>query len=96
MCKEIGKFYQNKKQWNKTIGYIEKAMLKIRRRILKQIYFCFKHIQRQKFEKAAKKSHGYGGCFPAQPQFYYSGLAYNQLAQFKKQKKCWKWDWIIW
>jgi hypothetical protein len=30
--------------------------------------------------------------FPSQPQFYYySGLAYNQLAQFKKQKKCWKW-----
>jgi hypothetical protein len=33
--------------------------------------------------------------FPAQPQFYYSGLAYNQLGQFKKQKKkCWKWDWL--
>jgi hypothetical protein len=27
---------------------------------------------------------------------YYSGLAYNQLAQFKKQKKCWKWvDYLV-
>jgi hypothetical protein len=25
--------------------------------------------------------------FPSQPQFYYSGLAYNQLAQFKKAKE---------
>jgi hypothetical protein len=49
----------------------------------------------KEFEKQ-QKSDGYGGCFPSQPQFYYySGLAYNQLAQFKKQKKCWKWDWII-
>jgi tetratricopeptide (TPR) repeat protein len=38
--------------------------------------------------KKVKKSDGYGGCFPSQPQFYYySGLAYNQLAQFKKAKE---------
>jgi hypothetical protein len=38
--------------------------------------------------KKQEKSDGYGGCFPAAQFYYYSGLAYNQLAQFKKQKKC--------
>jgi hypothetical protein len=87
VTKEIGKFYQNKKQWNTAIGYYENRMLKVWISIWRRICFCFNRIRRQKSLKR-KKSDGYGGCFPSQPQFYYySGLAYNQLAQFKKAKE---------
>jgi hypothetical protein len=44
------------------------------------------YTEAKEFEKA--ESDGYGGCFSAAAQFYYySGLAYNQLAQFKKGKR---------
>jgi hypothetical protein len=51
------------------------------------------YTEAKEFEKAVKKAMDMVDVFPSQPQFYYySGLAYNQLAQFKRQKKCWKWD----
>jgi hypothetical protein len=46
------------------------------------------YTEAKEFE-AVKKAMDMVDVFPSQPQFYYySGLAYNQLAQFKKQKKC--------
>jgi hypothetical protein len=37
--------------------------------------------------KKQQKSDGYGGCFPSQPQFYYSGLAYINWHNLKKSKR---------
>jgi tetratricopeptide (TPR) repeat protein len=86
VAKEIGKFYQNKKQWDKAIGYYEKANAKSAEidmetnLLLLQVY-----TETNQFDKTAKTATDLVDVFPAQPQFYYySGLAYNQLSQYKK------------
>jgi hypothetical protein len=44
------------------------------------------YTEAKEFEKV-KKAMDMVDVFPSQPQFYYySGLAYNQLAQFKRQR----------
>jgi len=85
--KELGKFYQNKKMWDKAIKYygiqvdshpddVETAML------LMQAY-----VEKADFASLAPKADGMIELFPLQPQFYYySGLAHNQLKAFKKAK----------
>jgi hypothetical protein len=40
VTKEIGKFYQNKKQWNTAIGYYENRMLKVWISIWRRICFA--------------------------------------------------------
>jgi hypothetical protein len=52
VAKEIGKFYQNKKQWDKAIDIMKKQMLKIRRPILKQFTFASGIYRDKEFEKA--------------------------------------------
>lgn len=85
--KELGKFYQNKKMWDKAAKYyaiqldnhpddVEAAML------LLQAY-----TEKGDFAALATKADGLLELFPLQPQFYYySGLAYNQRKEFKKAK----------
>jgi tetratricopeptide (TPR) repeat protein len=85
--KELGKFYQNKKMWDKAIKYygiqvdkhpddVESAML------LLQAY-----TEKADFTSLAKRADAMIELFPLQPQFYYySGLAHNQLKEFKKAK----------
>jgi hypothetical protein len=36
---------------------------------MKQFTFASGIYRDKEFERQQKKSHGYGGCFPAQPQF---------------------------
>ncbi len=50
---------------------------------------CFRRMSKPKqFELVAKKAAALVETFPSQPQFYYySGLANNQLRQFKKAKE---------
>ncbi|CAM3323610.1 Beta-barrel assembly-enhancing protease [Flavobacterium longum] len=85
--KELGKFYQNKKMWDKAARYyaiqldnhpddVEAAML------LLQAY-----TEKGDFSALATKADGLLELFPLQPQFYYySGLAHNQRKEFKKAK----------
>jgi hypothetical protein len=63
VTKEIGKFYQNKKQWNTAIGYYEKSNAKSMDIDMETNLLCFNRIRRQKSLKNSKKSDGYGGCF---------------------------------
>ena len=44
VAKEIGKFYHNKKQWDKAILYYEKPSVKVLTQILKPIYCCSRCI----------------------------------------------------
>lgn len=86
--KELGKFYQNKKMWDKAAKYygmqldshpddVESAML-----LLQAL------TEKADFATLAKKSDAMLELFPMQPQFYYySGLAHNQLGDFKKAKE---------
>jgi tetratricopeptide (TPR) repeat protein len=86
VAKEVGKFYHNKKQWDKAIGYYEKANAKSTVVDMEtNLLLLEAYTDTKAFEKAAKKAAEMVDVFPAQPQFYYySGLAYNQLGQFKK------------
>jgi tetratricopeptide (TPR) repeat protein len=89
VTKEIGKFYQNKKQWNTAIGYYEKSNAKSMDIDMEtNLLLLQSYTEAKEFEKAVKKAMDMVDVFPSQPQFYYySGLAYNQLAQFKKAKE---------
>lgn len=86
---EIGKFYQNKKQWDKAIGYYEKANARSADVVIEtNLLLLQAYTEAKDFTKAAKKAMDMVDLFPAQSQFYYyAGLAYNQLSQFKKAKE---------
>jgi tetratricopeptide (TPR) repeat protein len=88
VAKEIGKFYHAKKQWAKAIKYYEQALKNgsgddiETNLLLLQMY-----TETKQFELVAKKASAMVDTFPTQPQFYYySGMANNQLQQFKKAK----------
>ena len=89
VAKEVGKYYHTKKQWDKAIKYYQLALKKSAPNdveinlLLIDVYF-----QVEQFENISKIANEMIELYPAQPQFYfYSGLAYNKLQQFKKAKE---------
>ena len=88
VAKEIGKFYHNKKQWDKAIMYYDKAIKKIATADIEtNLLLLQAYTETKQFELVAKKAMDMVDVFPTQPQFYYyAGLGYNQLIQFKKAK----------
>ncbi|MDD5150266.1 MAG: tetratricopeptide repeat protein [Flavobacterium sp.] len=89
VAKEIGKYYHNKKQWDKAIHYYEQAIKSNSVDDVETNLFLFQvYIETKQFDVLAKKATAMVELFPTQPNFYYfSGLAYNQLKQFKKAKE---------
>tara|TARA_R110000868_G_scaffold289288_3_gene549417 strand:+ start:3616 stop:4959 length:1344 start_codon:yes stop_codon:yes gene_type:complete len=89
VAKEIGKFYHAKKQWDKAIVYYDKAIKKTADvDVETNLLLLQAYIETKQFELAAKKAMDMVDVFPTQPQFYYyAGLGYNQLVQFKKAKE---------
>lgn len=88
VAKEIGKFYHNKKQWNNAIKYYERAL---KNRTIEDLetdlLLLQAYTETKQFEIVAQKSIAMIEIFPTESRFYYhSGLAYNQLLQFKKAK----------
>ena len=88
VAKEIGKYYHNKKQWDKTIKYYQMALKKNNAADVEtNLLLLDVYMQSAEFQKVAKTAADMIELYPAQPQFYYyAGLAYNQLQQFKKAK----------
>ncbi|MFV8441390.1 tetratricopeptide repeat protein [Flavobacterium sp. LB2P44] len=88
VAKEIGKFFQAKKQWDKAIAYYEKSADNGSEDVIESNLLLLQAYTEQKqFEVVAKKALVMVETFPTQPQFYYyAGLANNQLQQFKKAK----------
>jgi tetratricopeptide (TPR) repeat protein len=88
VAKEIGKFYHNKKQWDKAILYYEKAISKsVATDIETNILLLQVFTEVRKYDLLIKKGTEMVEVFPSQPQFYlYAGLGYNQLKQYKKAK----------
>ena len=86
--KEIGKFYHTKKQWAKAIKYYEQALKNgSGDDIETNLLLLQTYTETKQFELVAKKASAMVDTFPTQPQFYYySGMANNQLQQFKKAK----------
>ncbi len=89
VSKEIGKYYHNKKQWEKAVKYYEQALRKNSGQDIEANLLLFQaYVETKQFDLLAKKSSAMIESFPTQPQFYYfSGLANNQLKQFKKAKE---------
>ena len=89
VSKEIGKYYHNKKQWDKAVKYYEQALRKNSGQDVETNLLLFQaYIESKQFNLLAKKATAMIESFPTQPQFYYfSGLANNQLQQFKKAKE---------
>jgi tetratricopeptide (TPR) repeat protein len=86
VAKEIGKFYQTKKQWDIAVSYYELANKKSSEvDIETNLLLLQTYTETKEFEKLTKNAAEMIDVFPAQPQFYYyAGLGCNQLTQFKK------------
>ncbi|SHF86051.1 Tetratricopeptide repeat-containing protein [Flavobacterium fluvii] len=89
VAKEIGKYYHNKKQWDKAIYYYELSLKNSSGQDVEtNLLLLQAYVETKQFELVAKKATPLVETFPTQPQFYYySGMAYNQLQQFKKAKE---------
>jgi tetratricopeptide (TPR) repeat protein len=89
VAKEIGKYYHNKKQWKKAIHYYELALKNnAGDDVETNLLLLQGYVETKQFELVAKKATAMVETFPTQPQFYYySGMANNQLQEFKKAKE---------
>jgi len=87
VAKEIGKYYQNKKDWSKAIHYYE-MHLKTTNDDMETILLLMQaYTENLQFDKLDKASEEQMQLFPSQPQLYYfNGLANNQLKNYKKAK----------
>ena len=87
VAKEIAKFYHNKSEWDKAIKYYEKHLKNNSEDFETQLLLLEVYTEKQDFTSVAKKAENLQELYPSQPQFYYyAGLAYNQLLQYKKAK----------
>lgn len=89
VAKEVGKYYHNKKQFDKAIKYYQLSLKKDHLgQVETNLLLLDIYTQQSEFEKLVKMANDMIESYPAQPQFYYfSGLAYNQLKEFKKAKE---------
>lgn len=88
IAKEIGKFYYTKQNWQEASDYFE-ISLKTNADDYETILLLLQtYTEMGKFDLLSNKSEYYVSLYPLQPEFYYySGLAYNQLSNFKKAKQ---------
>ncbi len=87
VAKEIGKFYQNKKDWINATKYYEKHLSNVKEDMETILLLLQAYTESANFEKLAKVSEDQMQLFPTQPQlYYYNGLANNQLKNYKKAK----------
>ena len=87
VAKEIGKFYFMKSEWTKAKKYFEQQIKSHSEDIESQKLLLQSYIELQDFSAVAKKADDLIQFYPTQPDLYfYSGLAQNQLQNFKKAK----------
>ncbi|WP_298395727.1 tetratricopeptide repeat protein [Flavobacterium sp.] len=87
VAKEIAKFYQNKKDWNKAIKYYEMHLKNATDDMETILLLLQAYTESLQFDKLSKVSDDQLQLFPTQPElYYYNGLANNQLKNYKKAK----------
>jgi tetratricopeptide (TPR) repeat protein len=87
VAKEIGRFYQSKKEWDKAILFYERNEKDYPNDLENSLLLLESYSQKQKFELILNKANQLIEIYPLQPQFYYyAGLANNQLNNFKNAK----------
>nr|WP_294774315.1 tetratricopeptide repeat protein [uncultured Flavobacterium sp.] len=85
VAKEIGKFYYSKANWDKAIKYLDMHLKSNQEDVETQILLLQAYTEKQDFMTLGKNAEYLIQLFPTQPQFYYyAGLAYNQVGNFKK------------
>lgn len=82
---EIGKFFYNRKQYEKTNFYLEKGLKKDAENIEIVLLLLDSYILSQKFDNAARLAENYIELYPTLAKlYYYTGLANNKLTNYKK------------
>ena len=88
VAKEVAKFFWKKSDLDKTIYYFEKAIKKSPDDIESLNYFLEVLQQKQDYQRLVVKATECIELFPTQPNYYYyAGLGYNQLKNYKKAKE---------
>lgn len=88
VAKEIGKFYYSKKDWNKAIKYFEMQLSNTSDDVELELLLLQSYTETLNFDKLSKKADELTQLYPTQPQYYYyAGLAFNQLQNYKKAKE---------
>ena len=87
VAKELAKFFWNKNDLEKTVYYFEKGLKKNPEDVDAMELYLEALIQKQDYQLVTRRADDYLELFPTQSDFYfYSGLGYNQLKEFKKAK----------
>ena len=88
VAKEVGKFYQNQKDWTSAIQYYElyfKNSAPDDSETMLLLFQCY--TGKGVFDVLASKAEKAIELYPTEPNYYYfAGLANNQLMKFKKAK----------
>lgn len=86
--KEIGKFFYAKKNWSKSARFFENHLKNNPDDMEATQLLLQAYTENKQFDVLSKKASETIDLYPMQPQlYYYAGLGYNQLANFKKAKE---------
>jgi tetratricopeptide (TPR) repeat protein len=87
VAKELAKFFWKKDDLDKTAFYFEKGLKKNPEDVDAMELYLEVLIQKQDYQLVTRRADDYIESFPTQADFYfYSGLGYNQLKEYKKAK----------
>lgn len=87
VAKEVAKFFLKKNDLDKAAYYFEKGIKKNPNDVEAMELYLEVLFQKQEFQMLTKKAEDYLESFPTQVGFYfYAGLGYNQLKEYKKAK----------
>lgn len=88
VAKEVGKFYFAKQNWKEASDYFEISLKNNQDDLEAIILLSQSYTEMGDFDVLLTKSEHFKGLFPLQPElYYYNGLAYNQLQDYKKAKQ---------
>ncbi|WP_296147149.1 tetratricopeptide repeat protein [uncultured Flavobacterium sp.] len=88
LTKEAGRVFYGQKNWERAIYYLEIYSKNNPQEVETSILLMQAYTENKQFDVLSKKANTMIDFFPIQPEFYYySGLASNQLKNYKKAKE---------
>ena len=87
VAKEVGKFFWIKKDYEKALYYLDKALKANLQDVETMNYYLNVLIQNEDYKAVIPKAESFLELYPTQPNFYYyAGFASNKINQFKNAK----------